>query len=162
MLLCPWDFPGKNTGLGCHFLLQGIFLNQRLNLHLWHWQVDSLPLSYQGSPLLLLLLNSTSIRHFLQTALYYQLTTILIYTKIFLVVSTKIKVLISYKWQTRAILKGDAGQLSRVLHCLNHSHFYTSSKWLWFKFIPQQYDTLYKLWSPQGRIGRSETGTGNS
>ena len=24
-LLCPWDFPGKNTGAGCHFLLQGIF-----------------------------------------------------------------------------------------------------------------------------------------
>ena len=23
---CPWDFPGKNTGVGCHFLLQGIFL----------------------------------------------------------------------------------------------------------------------------------------
>jgi len=25
MLLCPWDFPDKNTGVGCHFLLQGIF-----------------------------------------------------------------------------------------------------------------------------------------
>ena len=25
MLLCPWNFPGKNTGVGCHFLLQGIF-----------------------------------------------------------------------------------------------------------------------------------------
>ena len=24
----PWDFLGKNTGLGCHFLLQGIFLTQ--------------------------------------------------------------------------------------------------------------------------------------
>ena len=23
--LCPWDSPGKNTGVGCHFLLQGIF-----------------------------------------------------------------------------------------------------------------------------------------
>ena len=30
-LLCPWDFPGKNTGLGCHFLLQGNFMTQRLN-----------------------------------------------------------------------------------------------------------------------------------
>ena len=30
-LLCPWDFPGKNTGVGCHFLLQGIFLMQGLN-----------------------------------------------------------------------------------------------------------------------------------
>ena len=31
--LCPWDFPGKNTGVGCH-LLQGLFPTQGLNLHL--------------------------------------------------------------------------------------------------------------------------------
>ena len=30
-LLCPCDFPGKNTGVGCHSLLQGIFAAQRLN-----------------------------------------------------------------------------------------------------------------------------------
>ena len=39
----PWDSPGKNTGVGCHFLLQGIFLTQGLNQHLLcllHWQVD--------------------------------------------------------------------------------------------------------------------------
>ena len=30
-LLCPWDFPNKNAGVGCHFLLQGIFLTQELN-----------------------------------------------------------------------------------------------------------------------------------
>ena len=30
-LLCPWNFPGKNTGVGCHFLLQGNFLIQGLN-----------------------------------------------------------------------------------------------------------------------------------
>ena len=40
-LLCPWDFPGEHTGVGCHFLLQGIFLTQRLNPSLLHWQVDS-------------------------------------------------------------------------------------------------------------------------
>ena len=28
-LFYPWDFPGKNTGVGCHFLLQGIFPTQR-------------------------------------------------------------------------------------------------------------------------------------
>ena len=28
---CPWDFPGKNTGMGCHPLLQGIVLTQGLN-----------------------------------------------------------------------------------------------------------------------------------
>ena len=30
-LLCIWDSPGKNTGVGCHALLQGIFLTQRSN-----------------------------------------------------------------------------------------------------------------------------------
>ena len=49
-LLCPWDFPGKDTKLCCHFLLQGIFLTQVSNLHLLHWQVDSLPLSHQERP----------------------------------------------------------------------------------------------------------------
>ena len=49
-LLCPWDFPGKNTRVGCHFLLQGIFLTQGSNPCLLHWQADSLPLSHQGSP----------------------------------------------------------------------------------------------------------------
>ena len=49
-LLCPWDFPGKNTGVGCHALLQGIFLTQASNLSLLHRQVDSLPLNYQGNP----------------------------------------------------------------------------------------------------------------
>ena len=37
-LLCPWSLPGKDTGVGCHFLLQGIFLTQRLNLCPLHWQ----------------------------------------------------------------------------------------------------------------------------
>ena len=30
-LLCPWDFPDKNTGVGCHFLLKGIFPTQGWN-----------------------------------------------------------------------------------------------------------------------------------
>ena len=32
--LCPWDSPGKNTGVGCRFLLQGIFPTQRSYPHL--------------------------------------------------------------------------------------------------------------------------------
>ena len=51
--LCPWDSPGKNTGVGCHALLQGIFPTQRLNPHLLlllHSRQISLPLSHQGSP----------------------------------------------------------------------------------------------------------------
>ena len=45
-LLCPWDFPGKNTEAGFHFLLQGFSLTQGLNPAL---QVDSLTLSHQRS-----------------------------------------------------------------------------------------------------------------
>ena len=47
---CPWDSPGKSTGVGCHFLLQGIFLTQGSNSHLLHCQVGSLLLNQQGSP----------------------------------------------------------------------------------------------------------------
>ena len=43
-------FSGKNTTVCCYFLLQGIFLTQGSNLHLLHWQVDSLPLHHLGSP----------------------------------------------------------------------------------------------------------------
>ena len=52
-LLCAWNLPGKNTGVGCHFLLQSIFQTQGSNLclpHLLHWQADPLPLSHLGSP----------------------------------------------------------------------------------------------------------------
>ena len=48
-LLCPSDFPGKNTEVGCHFFLQGIFPTQESNSCLLHWQADTLPLSHQGS-----------------------------------------------------------------------------------------------------------------
>ena len=34
---CPWDFQGKNTGMGCHFLLQGIILTQGSNPCLLRW-----------------------------------------------------------------------------------------------------------------------------
>ena len=47
----PWDFPGKNTGVGCHALLQGIFPTQGSNPHLLYllcWQVGSLPLVLPG------------------------------------------------------------------------------------------------------------------
>ena len=50
-LFYPWASPGMNSGMGCHFLLQGIFPAQELNLHLLcllHWQTDSLPLRHPG------------------------------------------------------------------------------------------------------------------
>ena len=51
--LCPWNFPGKNSGVGCHFLLQGIFPSRTLT----HGsccsplQAGSLLLSHGGSPI---------------------------------------------------------------------------------------------------------------
>ena len=44
------DSPGKNIGVGCHALLQGIFPAQGSNPCILHRQADSLPLSHQGSP----------------------------------------------------------------------------------------------------------------
>ena len=35
-LLCQWNFPGKNTGVGCHFILKGIFPTRGQNLGLLH------------------------------------------------------------------------------------------------------------------------------
>ena len=52
-LLCRWDFPGKDTGKGCHFLLQELFSAQGSNPHflcLLHWQMGSLPLGPPGKP----------------------------------------------------------------------------------------------------------------
>ena len=52
-LFCPWDSPGKNTGVGYHSLPQGIFLTQGSNPCLFcllHWQAGSLPLAHLGSP----------------------------------------------------------------------------------------------------------------
>ena len=52
-LLCPWDSPGKNTGVGCLSFLQGIFLTQGRKLGLLcllNWQVGSLPLVPPGKP----------------------------------------------------------------------------------------------------------------
>ena len=60
-LLCPWDFPDKNTGVGCHFLLQGVFQTQgwkpRILLgrrFLYHWAtIDPSCGSLPGCPDLL-------------------------------------------------------------------------------------------------------------
>ena len=49
LLLCPLDSLDKNIRVSCHFLFQWIFPTQGSNLHLLHWQEDSLPLRLQGS-----------------------------------------------------------------------------------------------------------------
>ena len=57
-LLYPGDFPGMNTGVGCHALLQGIFTSQGSNLcllYLLHWQTGA-------SLVHLFLISSASVR----------------------------------------------------------------------------------------------------
>ena len=53
-LLCPWNFPGMNTGVSCHSLLQRIFLTQGSNLSLLRvsptMQVDSFTIGPPGKP----------------------------------------------------------------------------------------------------------------
>ena len=49
-LLCPWDSPDKNTGVGRRFLLQGIFPTQGLNLGLLLYRQILYCLSHQRSP----------------------------------------------------------------------------------------------------------------
>ena len=48
-LLCPWDSLGKNTGVDCHALLQGILLTLELNLGVLHCRQILYHLSYQGN-----------------------------------------------------------------------------------------------------------------
>ena len=47
------DSPGKNTGVGCHALLQGIFPTQRSNPGLLYWRRILYPMKHQGSPRML-------------------------------------------------------------------------------------------------------------
>ena len=61
-LLCPWHSPGKNTGVGCHVLLQGNFLIQELNpclLNLLHCRQIPYPVSQLGSPIFNIIKDKT-------------------------------------------------------------------------------------------------------
>ena len=69
-LLCPWNFPGKDTRVGCHFLLQGMFLTQRLNPGLPHCRQTLYHLSHQGSPANLLLLPNLDSRPHIDLAFH--------------------------------------------------------------------------------------------
>ena len=64
-LPCPWNSLVKNTGVSCHFLLQGIFPTKGFNpclLCLLYWQVDSLPTASMGKPSSQLQANGTNLR----------------------------------------------------------------------------------------------------
>ena len=63
-LLCPQDSPDKNTGVGCHALLQGIFPTQGWNLDLLHCRQILYHLSQQGCLPFPQLILYTSLKHF--------------------------------------------------------------------------------------------------
>ena len=52
-LVCLWNYPGKNTGVGCHSFLQGTFPTQGLNLGFLHCKQPLFHLIHKGSPVLL-------------------------------------------------------------------------------------------------------------
>ena len=56
-LLCPWTSPFKNTGVVCHFLLQGIFVTQGLNPGLLHFKQFLYHLRHQA-PLVCILYSN--------------------------------------------------------------------------------------------------------
>ena len=86
-LLCPWNSPGKNTGVGCHTLLQARILEwvatpfsrvssllrglDRCLLHCLHWQVCSLPLAPPGKLQLIVNHRCLEVCQFLLTFLMY-------------------------------------------------------------------------------------------
>ena len=81
-LLCPWGSPGKDTGVGCHALLQGIFLTQGWSLHLLcllHWQADSFLPCHLGSRVgsRVPLLATSPMKNSIKSTKAWHLTTVL-------------------------------------------------------------------------------------
>ena len=88
-LLCQWDFSGKSTGVGCHSLLEGIFLTQELNLCLlnWRWILyhcatwdallvqDWIPIPQEGIP------SPTGLDHINSSIFFHQLPNIILLVK---------------------------------------------------------------------------------
>ena len=62
-LLCSWDFPGKNTGVGCQALLRTQGSNPPF-LSLLHWQASSLPLEPPEKPCLHTFIHNQKLRQF--------------------------------------------------------------------------------------------------
>ena len=72
-LVCPWDFPGKNTGVVRHLLLHRIFPTKGSNPHLLHGRADSWPSVPSGKPFIVATKNSSIlIHHLLFPAQFYR------------------------------------------------------------------------------------------
>ena len=73
-VLCPWDSPGKNTGVCSHALFQGIFLTQVLNLRLYVFCIDtcSLPLVPLGKPMYIYICLKSSHKNWLSAPVNFE------------------------------------------------------------------------------------------
>ena len=67
---CLWDFPGKDTGVGCHFLVQESFLTQGQNPGLLHCRQILYRLSYEGSVRRVYFCRHSGYLHFHQSPAY--------------------------------------------------------------------------------------------
>ena len=110
--LCPWDSPGKNTGMGCHSLLQGIFVTRRSNPGLLHCKQILYRLSDREDPILSCeLLNFTFIWYVKYIWNYFPLNFIVLWTTIlyelYLLIIHPVNGIhqSSSKWQSCDILK---------------------------------------------------------
>ena len=71
-ILYPWDFPDKNTGVGCHSLLQIIFLIQGSHSGLPDCRQILYHLSHQGSPMVYyMILNKFPVLYMSRTSLFF-------------------------------------------------------------------------------------------
>ena len=110
-LLCPGDSLSKNTGVGCHFLLQGVFLTQGLNSCLLYWQANSPRLKHQGGPHTII----TTIYNISPSTLKWTITSEEIYNK-----QTK-----TVPEVRRCILRG-----RNYIPCLNPEDARTEMNWI--------------------------------
>ena len=133
--LCPWDSPGKNTGVGCHFLLQGIFPTQGSNPGLLHCKQMLYPLSHQGSPLGIsnFLEDISSLSHSIVCLYFFALITeegflISLYSSLELCIQTGISFLFSFAFGVSSFsqLLVRPPQTTILHFCISFSFFYIS------------------------------------
>ena len=118
----PWNFPAKNTGVGCHFHLQRIFPTQGLNLHLLlllHWQAESLPLCHLGINFQKLFVICVIL------AMKYKINGFLIFLYFYCLISSQWDMIFYKKVITTWILRAFNICCNSMVICLNHRFTYT-------------------------------------
>ena len=110
--LHPWNFPGQSTGVGCHFLLQGIFLTWGSNPGLPHCGQMLYCLSHQG--ILITLTRQTFVSK-VMSLLFHMLSSFVI---AFLPSSKCLLI----SWPTVTIRSDFRAQEDKVCHCV---HFFS-------------------------------------